>query len=338
MSDAEVGSKIPQINVLFSLDRNYWQHFAVALLSLLETVENSNLNVIVFVDARHSEHEAEIERMAGKFSGVRLNFCVVDMTAFAHFRIDEHITLASYFRLFLADLLDLSITKVIYLDCDLVVRHNLLGLWDTDVSRHYMAAVPDPYSDKHVNLGFAASDTVFNAGVLVINVARWREEKLTDRFVSYVEANAAILRYHDQDVLNAVLKGGILPLAYTWNFQARMGVLPYRAFAETMNQYKALKNDPAIVHYTTNVKPWQPLGIVNYRSLYFDVLARTPWHGKANAEKSIFQTLARVLHPNNIRRALKWYAPNLIWLIIGKRRLRKRGPSCSYQLTLLGKR
>jgi lipopolysaccharide biosynthesis glycosyltransferase len=328
----------PEINVLFSVDAGYWQHFAVALLSLLENMRDASLRVLVVVDARHPEKEARIKLMASKYPCVRFNFYVIDTTSISHFRVDDHITVASYFRLFLASFLDTSITKLIYLDSDLVVRHNLLDLWKTDVSGHYMAAVPDPYSDKHTNLGFALSDTYFNAGVLVINVARWRTEDIKSRFVSYIEANASILRYHDQDALNAVLKGGILQLDYKWNFQARMGSLPYRALVQTKSHYRTMKEDPAIVHYTTKMKPWNTASGVNYGKLYFSVLARTPWHASVSRERSIIANISKVCHLNNIRRTLKWYAPELAWLVLGRREIRKAAISCSYHLKLVAHR
>ena len=64
---------------------------------------------------------------------------------------------------------------MIYLDSDLIIRDDIEDIWNTDVSEYFLAAVPDPYSDNHVALGFREDEKYFNAGVLVVNLAKWRE-------------------------------------------------------------------------------------------------------------------------------------------------------------------
>jgi lipopolysaccharide biosynthesis glycosyltransferase len=247
----------------------------------------------------------------------------------------SHITAATYFRIYLSEFVAPSVQKVIYLDSDMIVRHNILALWNTDISDFHLAAVPDPYSDLHTKLGFAFSDTYFNAGALVINVARWRADNVQSRLVAYIDLNKEILHYHDQDAINVVLKDNIRCLDYTWNFQARLGSLPYWALSRSKGYYKSLKRDPSIVHYTGPIKPWVPSSVLNYRELYFQILEQTPWCGEACDEKSIMGFVLRVSQPKNLRRIARWRAPEMAWSVLYEKKLRQTGPIYSFHLKML---
>jgi len=96
---------------------------------------------------------------------------------------------------------------VLYLDCDLVVSGDLEGLWQTDLQGSYLAAVPEPYLVTS-HWGFGPEDTYFNSGVLLIDVARWREENLLPALLQFAEAHSSDFDCHDQDVLNHVCRAG----------------------------------------------------------------------------------------------------------------------------------
>ena len=63
--------------------------------------------------------------------------------------------------------------KVLYLDVDMIVRHSLDSLWDTDINDYAIAAVPDMDEQSHIEsnrLPYPMETGYFNAGMLLINV------------------------------------------------------------------------------------------------------------------------------------------------------------------------
>ena len=56
---------------------------------------------------------------------------------------DTHLPRAAYYRLFLSSLLSSVIDKVLYLDGDIIVRHSLLPLWQTDLTGYAVGATID---------------------------------------------------------------------------------------------------------------------------------------------------------------------------------------------------
>jgi lipopolysaccharide biosynthesis glycosyltransferase len=207
--------------------------------------------------------------------------------------------------------LDPDMDKVLYLDSDLIVLDDIGDLWDTDISRYYLGAVLDPYSDNHINLGFREDEKCFNAGVLLVNLRKWREANVVPTFVRYVEENSAILRYHDQCTLNAVFHGQVLLLPYRWNFAARNADLPASALGMTKEQFLELRAHPSIVHYTTSVKPWLYVLEPHYKSLYYEYLALTPWRGFTPPDRTPRTVLERLLRMERMKQIVRWHMPAL---------------------------
>lgn len=284
---------------------------AVTIASLLKNNARHRFRLIAVLNERDADAERKIRRTVELFGNAEIEFKSFSSESFAHFRVDRHITVASYLRLFMTQFLDPDMGKVLYLDSDLIIRDDIGDLWNTDVSRYFLAAVPDPYSDNHVNLGFREDERCFNAGVLLVNLTKWREADVVPTFVRYVEENSSILRYHDQCTLNAVLRGQVLSLPYRWNFAARNADLPASALGMTKDEFLALRAQPSIVHYTTNVKPWLYLLEPHYKRLYYEYLALTPWRGVTPAGRTPWTILERFLRMERFKQIFRWHMPAL---------------------------
>lgn len=97
--------------------------------------------------------------------------------------------------------------KCIYLDCDLIVYGDLKELYETELGNNYLAGVRDchimedtPREVQHQNLlGLPSRDKYVNAGVLVINLEKIRNDSLVPCFLKQLKRENW---YEDQDVLN----------------------------------------------------------------------------------------------------------------------------------------
>lgn len=90
-----------------------------------------------------------------------------------------HLSYATFFRYFIPQFV--SEDLALYLDSDIIVRSNLDQLFLEDMTDWPVAAVAD-----------ALVPSTFNAGVLLINVALWRQEKVTEHLLSLTD------QLHDQ--------------------------------------------------------------------------------------------------------------------------------------------
>ena len=182
----------------------------------------------------------------------------------------KHITIASYYRLFLADLLPKEIEKIIYLDSDLIVRNSLEEMYSYNIEDYAVGAIPDMfegYIEPYNRLRYPQSMGYFNAGVLLININFWRKNNLLEKFIEFATLHPERIVAHDQDILNYVLRNNKLRLPLKYNTQN--GFL-YKNVGISWEYEKeiedAIKN-PFILHYTGS-KPCEKVCTHPYRDEY----------------------------------------------------------------------
>jgi lipopolysaccharide biosynthesis glycosyltransferase len=214
----------------------------------------------------------------------------------------DTVSLESYYRLLLPDVLPQELDKVIYLDSDLVVHQDLSKLWDLNVANTSLLAVPElsPASERvsssagirlYKELELPPEQKFFNSGVMLINLRKWRHEHVSARALIYLDTAAQYLRWHDQEALNVVLAGGWSELDSRWNVTMHA----VRSSAET-RRYADLIQNPYIVHFNSACKPWQPDFSLGFQDLFYHYLDSTAWKGwRPDAASSLTKRIIKVI-------------------------------------------
>ncbi|MDX2100685.1 MAG: glycosyltransferase, partial [Leptolyngbyaceae cyanobacterium bins.59] len=177
-----------------------------------------------------------------------------------------------------------TVRKAIYLDSDVIVMADIEELWNQEIESYDMLAVQDafiPYFSSpkgfqnYQQLGFPADRKYFNAGVLVLNLDRWRSSDLTSKILHFVTTHADRISWHDQDGLNAIVQN-IGELDPRWNQQIRMYG---ESFSQQMDRksYEEVIANPYIIHYLSKDKPWKWKCTHPKRNLFFHYLKLTAW-------------------------------------------------------------
>ena len=238
------------IQIVFALDKNFIQHCAACLASVFQNTPNANFCIHVISEDALSK---ELERLK-KFvisHGHDFLFYHFDKKDIQSFKISLHITHATYYRLYIPQLI-VNSKKVIYLDSDIIALGSLENLWNFNLKNKILAATY-PEGQDH-----------FNAGVLVINLERWRAEKITEKCADWIIQNNEILQFWDQDALNNVLsKEAITPLDKKWNW--------------TENKPISLDCEVHLIHFIGTHKPWNFYCEHPLKGEYFKYLRLTPW-------------------------------------------------------------
>ena len=137
-------------------------------------------------------------------------------------------TSTTYHRLLLPQLLPAGVSRAIWLDCDLLLTTDLVRLWETDVGDCHLLAVRDsvvPLVSSRYGihrwreLGLRRGAQYFNAGVMLLDVDRWREDDVGALAGDYLR-QAPDVMFWDQEGLNAVLTGRWGELDPRWNRMA----------------------------------------------------------------------------------------------------------------------
>jgi len=119
--NADTNIQPEEIQVLFCSNRHYCEHMAVAIASLLTHNSKRRLRLHVVLTDASGEEKHRIEQVVQRFPTAAIEFKDYDCERIGDFRVDDHITLDSYVRLFLPEFVGPGVQRLIYLDCDLLV-------------------------------------------------------------------------------------------------------------------------------------------------------------------------------------------------------------------------
>jgi lipopolysaccharide biosynthesis glycosyltransferase len=291
-----------QFHVACATEGDYVAHSATMLHSLLASTTDASLNVHylhgpAFRPADEDLLAEMVERMGGS-----ITFMTVPDDLCRGLPAEGFTGKATWYRIFLPDLFP-DLDRVLFLDLDLIVIESLRGLWETDLAGHLVAAVtnvlPHHYADALAVAGFD-SRTYFNAGVLLMDLAKMRTEGSTHAMVDYGVSNADRLVLRDQDALNAVLGDRRLALAPRWNCMNSFFVYPWSAEIFDPTDLEEAKRNPAVRHFEGPGinKPWHYRCEHDRRELYALHRRRTPWprfRPEGRRPRAVLARLARRL-------------------------------------------
>lgn len=263
-------------NICFSLDSNYVEQFMVSVVSILKNADaDDNINLYVLDGGLTLKHKQDIEKLK-EIKPFEINYIQMDNNEFKNCPMlcdmnknfdDYHVTVPTYYRFKLAEVLP-YLDKILYLDCDVIVKTSLKDLFDIDISQNSILMAKDVNSETEAKrLGL---DNYYNAGVMLINLDFWRKNDVQNRLFEFAENNKDIILWQDQDVINCVLNTSIKELPNKYNYQ-------YFLYKEI--DFEECKNC-SILHLAGAFKPWlKPLEHFLYDEYYF-YLSFTPYKDK----------------------------------------------------------
>lgn len=276
------------MNILLASDDRFVQHCCVTITSVL--INNPGAVFYLFTEGLTNENTQLLKEQVKRYKG-ELIICIVGHDQVKDFPMpsfmSSHISIATYYRLFAARILPEKVKKVIYLDCDIVVRGSLMGLWRKDVDDYALAAVYQSHEHSeggevgpksYTRLNIPPDYGYFNAGVLLVNLEYWRNKNVTDRLFDFIKNHCNLIHAHDQDVLNAVLYAETKVLDPTWNFREHFMNGKQYTYPSKVN-YSELPENPIVVHFVSKPKPWEYFCNHPYRKEYYKYLDLTPYKG-----------------------------------------------------------
>lgn len=247
------------INIVFAIDDNYARHCAVAINSILDNANpNQKFNFFIICgDNLSLKNRALFSKYCNE--NISFEYLSVNESDFSFYPLNrDHISIATYYRLALQDLLPNNIEKVIYLDADLIVLDNIAKLWDIDLEDNYIAGALDEGGILQIRrLGLPLSHNYINAGICVMNIKKMREMNLKHSYAEALYKNYDLITLQDQDILNITFVNKIKKIPLRWNVQSRFYKPNELEYAFSQKELEEAALMPAIIHYSDREKPWQ---------------------------------------------------------------------------------
>lgn len=276
------------MNIVLATDDNFVQHCGTTIKSI--TVNNCCVKFYLLTEGLAAQNIKLLQEVATE-NECNLEIRLVPSDIVKYFPMSKmassHISIATYYRLFVTSLLPIEVEKAIYLDCDMIIRGSLEGLWNTNLENSPLAAVyqQNEWADSNDSwrrLGIPREYGYFNAGCLVLNLKFLRKDNFQQKAIDYINSSFDKIISHDQDVLNALYFDKVIPLKCKWNYlpifwQSSFKKVEFPQKCYYFKEKKEMGFEPIVIHYVSKPKPWN-YGCNNpYTSEYFKYLKLTPW-------------------------------------------------------------
>jgi len=257
------------IHIAIAFDNNYLSQFYALCSSLAYNNQSNSLHLHAIATDVDEVNLNSLENFLGKFS-INITFYRPDLSTIHSLVLSHNWTAAVYYRLLFPQIVPNHVTRLLYLDCDTLVLNDVSLLYNEDMSQFPVAAVYDNYVKSQPLLGIQEEGNYFNSGVLLIDVHRWNEQRISQRTIQYLLDFPERIQFVDQCALNAVLINNWKHLPY--NYNCLYTYLPAPASSRTLRDFV---RDVVVLHFTLQ-RPWNFLCTNRLRVLYFHYLKKIP--------------------------------------------------------------
>lgn len=293
--------------VVIAFTPNYFIPAATLVSSIL-TSGSGEFEFICLVTEEIPERQ---KRLLKELTGSRARFRYLTPDLEKGVYIDPRYSAAAEFRLLLPELLP-GYDRIIYVDCDIIVRNDLSELYNSaEPGDKLLAAVYEaPIGEQAENWKRLGCDSgrYFNSGFLAMNLSLMRKEGTSKKLIGALKTD--FLEFPDQDALNMVCIGKVSPLPPYFNAIRTFWLPQYRTeflsrySEEDLEEIKTHGN----IHYTGG-KPW------NQFTVEFDKWWRIYYSLPEEVRKEWRPSLKMaILSKLYISRAGKWSIDALRWL------------------------
>lgn len=275
-----INNNSPELNISYGIDKNFLYGAGVSISSVLLNNRDINFTFHVFTDYIDEGYLNTFKETAEQFDTL-IKVYLIDPHYFVDLPTSDVWSYATYFRIYSFDYLSNTLSTLLYLDADVVCKGSLNLFTEIDFKDEFAAVIPDSKStqeacSKRLNIP-EINGAYFNAGVMFVNLHKWKEADLKPYLLSLLKGETPYgrLKYLDQDALNISfdMNNIYLPSGYNTIYSLK-NELSDRKHEE----YKKVINDSTVlIHYTGITKPWHSWA--NYPAAVFFQTARekSPW-------------------------------------------------------------
>ena len=252
------------VHIVYASDDRFAEILGVSLVSLYENSKDMDDIVVYILDSGITDGNKQ------KMLSVCMSYNRSEIVFIPGENISEKLSmdvsvdrgsLSQYARLFVSSDLPEELNRVLYLDCDIIVKQSIRELWNLDLQGKTIGALMDAFSKYYrANIDLKENDIMFNSGVMLIDLSKWREQRVEERLLEFIKAKRGRIQQGDQGALNHVLSHD------TYCFEPRLNsvtifydftydeMLIYRKPPKfyTEEQVREAVENPAVMHFTTS--------------------------------------------------------------------------------------
>ena len=269
-------NKNKTIPVFFACDENFVKFTAVTINSLIANASKEfSYDIHILCTKISEDKKQKVINLAPENFKVYFDDVTNYLKSISYrLPIRDYYSKTTYYRLFISEMFP-ELDKALYLDSDMIVLGDISELYNHDIGENYVGAcneqamvqtdVYGTYVEKCIGLD---RNKYFNAGMLLINCAQFRKQKILDQFIRLLHEYSFVVT-QDEDYLNFICKDKVFWIENSWN-------------VETYGEIKYSETTAKIIHYLMVGKPWH-FKDVPFAEIFWNYAKQTPFCEEINS-------------------------------------------------------
>ena len=259
------------VPVFFGFDERFAPYAYVSIYSMIQNAnKNRNYHIHILHTDLSKETIKNFKSLSNSYTSIFIDNVEDDVKDIVKdLPVRDYYSVSTYFRIVIAKKFP-EYDKAIYIDSDTAILDDVSKLYDINIGKKLVAAVPEAVMAHYKECGEYAEKVVgvkfkryFNAGMIVINCKEWRNQNVLNKFVklsSFYDFTIA----QDQDYLNVICKDKVYYLPRKWNM-------------ECIHPWKISESKRGIIHYAFAPKPWHDAS-TPYADYFWKYALNTPYY------------------------------------------------------------
>lgn len=257
-----VDSSVPHI--VYASDDRFAEILGVSLVSLYENSKDMNDIIVYILDSGIKEKNRQkllsVSKLYKRSNVIFIQAKNISEKLSIKVETDRG-SLSQYARLFISSDLPRELSRVLYLDCDIIVKKSVKEIWNLDLHGKTIGALMDAFSKYYrANIDLQENDIMFNSGVMLIDLKKWREQDVEEKLLKFIGAKNGRIQQGDQGALNHVLshdtycfepRFNSVTIFYDFSYKEMMIYRKPPKFYTEAEVREAVEN-PSIIHFTTS--------------------------------------------------------------------------------------
>lgn len=278
-------------HIVYASDDRFAEILGVSLVSLFENSKDMDgINVYILDSGISEKNKQKLLLVCKSYNRFGTFIPATDIRKKMSMEVSfDRGSVSQYARLFISSDLPAELNRVLYLDCDVIVIKSIKELWNLNLQGKTVGALMDAFSKHYrANIDLKSNDIMFNSGVMVINLGKWREQQIEKRLLEFIKAKNGLIQQGDQGALNAVLSKDVycfdpcfnsVTIYFDFSYNE---LLIYRKppIFYSKNKIKKAFEKPKIVHFTTSFlskRPWLEGCCHPYAKEWIKYKDMSPW-------------------------------------------------------------
>ena len=189
-------------SIVYAADDKFAEILGVSLVSLYESSKDMDDIIVYILDSGITDANKQKLLSVCKFykrsDAVFIPGKNISEKLSMNVAVDRG-SLSQYARLFVSSDLPQELSRVLYLDCDIVIKKSIRELWNLDLQGKIIGALMDAFSRYYrKNIDLEPNDIMFNSGVMLIDLEKWRRDDIEDKLLKFIVAKIGRIQQGDQ--------------------------------------------------------------------------------------------------------------------------------------------